>query len=81
MAITLQSIVRENGGGCNHFVITADDSGTTRQVRVTLQDITDGREDANYKLNIVLFWLRYQLQENGKTPAQIIQSLPQVVIS
>lgn len=82
MSVTLQSIARENGSGCSHLIITGDDNGVSRTVHISQDDIVNGLiADANYKLNIILLWIRYQILENNKTPAQIVGMLPQVVIS
>jgi hypothetical protein len=82
VAVTLTSITRENGVKCDHLILTVDDNGTTREKRLSRQEILDFDFDsANYKLSLVVLWIRYQFQQNNRTFNQIVNSLPQVVIS
>jgi hypothetical protein len=82
VAVTLTSITRENGTGCDHLILTVDDNGTSRTKKISRQEILNfDFDDANYKLSLVVLWIRYQFQQNNRTFNQIVNALPQVVIS
>jgi hypothetical protein len=82
VALILQSITRENGSNCDHLILTVDDNGTSRTKKISRQEILDFNfDDANYKQSLIVLWIRYQFQQNNRTFNQIVNALPQVVVS
>jgi hypothetical protein len=82
VAVTLTSITRENGTNCDHLILSVDDNGTAREKKISRQEILNfDFDDANYKLSLVVLWIRYQFQQNNRTFNQIVNALPQVVVS
>jgi hypothetical protein len=64
MALSVTNITRAHGVNCNHFIVTVNHEGTTRQFQVNGEDLNSlieelgGPMEAQKKL--VILWLAYR---------------------
>lgn len=73
MALSITGIARENGAACDHLVITVDDDGTSRTLRLSVADAarTLDSYEPNYRVALVLCWLRYK-RARGASLASLV---------
>jgi len=64
MALSITSIVRENGSTCDHIVAAVNDEGTSRTFRSSFMDVDKLIDDLGgplaAKRTLVLLWAAYR---------------------